>query len=83
MQGKRDSRLCKLKVSQVVPYSVSYVPLIAPSTSLPRIRFLASIADSFIYVVSKVSHFCLMHYIPFMWLIDGYYWVICHWQGEH
>lgn len=34
--------------------SLSYVPLIAPSTSLPRIKFLSSIADSFIYVVSKV-----------------------------
>jgi tryptophan synthase len=34
---------------------LSYVPLIAPSTTLPRIRFLASIADTFIYVVSKVS----------------------------
>ncbi|TDL25032.1 bifunctional tryptophan synthase TRP1 [Rickenella mellea] len=34
---------------------VSYVPLIAPSTSLPRIQFLASIADSFIYVVSKMG----------------------------
>ncbi|KDQ60898.1 hypothetical protein JAAARDRAFT_124358 [Jaapia argillacea MUCL 33604] len=34
---------------------LSYVPLIAPSTSLPRIRFLASIADSFIYVVSKMG----------------------------
>ena len=35
-------------------YSMSYIPLIAPSTSLHRIKFLASIADSFIYVVSKV-----------------------------
>lgn len=34
---------------------MSYVPLIAPSTSLPRIKFLASIADSFIYVVSKMG----------------------------
>ncbi|TFK54702.1 bifunctional tryptophan synthase TRP1 [Heliocybe sulcata] len=34
---------------------LSYVPLIAPSTSLPRIRFLSSIADSFIYVVSKMG----------------------------
>ena len=36
-------------------FSLSYVPLIAPSTTLRRIKFLASIADSFIYVVSKVS----------------------------
>ena len=34
--------------------SISYVPLIAPSTTLQRIKFLSSIADSFIYVVSKV-----------------------------
>ncbi|KAF8891219.1 bifunctional tryptophan synthase TRP1 [Infundibulicybe gibba] len=34
---------------------LSYVPLIAPSTSLPRIKFLASIADTFIYVVSKMG----------------------------
>ncbi|KII89148.1 hypothetical protein PLICRDRAFT_40783 [Plicaturopsis crispa FD-325 SS-3] len=34
---------------------ISYVPLIAPSTTLHRIKFLASIADSFIYVVSKMG----------------------------
>ncbi|KAF8163533.1 bifunctional tryptophan synthase TRP1 [Crassisporium funariophilum] len=34
---------------------LSYVPLIAPSTTLPRIKFLASIADTFIYVVSKMG----------------------------
>ncbi|KAG8763095.1 tryptophan synthetase [Ceratobasidium sp. 423] len=34
---------------------VSYVPLIAPSTSLARIKFLATIADTFIYVVSKMG----------------------------
>ncbi|KAH7926646.1 tryptophan synthase [Leucogyrophana mollusca] len=34
---------------------LSYVPLVAPSTSLHRIKFLASIADSFIYVVSKMG----------------------------
>lgn len=36
------------------PASISYVPLIAPSTTLSRIKFLSSIADTFIYVVSKV-----------------------------
>ncbi|THU82881.1 bifunctional tryptophan synthase TRP1 [Dendrothele bispora CBS 962.96] len=35
--------------------NISYVPLIAPSTTLHRIKFLASIADSFIYVVSKMG----------------------------
>ncbi|KAI8982869.1 bifunctional tryptophan synthase TRP1 [Trametes punicea] len=35
--------------------NLSYVPLVAPSTSLHRIEFLASIADSFIYVVSKMG----------------------------
>ena len=34
---------------------LSYIPLIAPSTSKPRIKILSSIADSFIYVVSKVG----------------------------
>lgn len=34
---------------------MTYVPLIAPSTTIHRIRFLASIADTFIYVVSKAS----------------------------
>ncbi|KAG0653190.1 tryptophan synthetase, partial [Rhodotorula mucilaginosa] len=34
---------------------LSYVPLIAPSTTDNRIKFLASIADSFIYVVSKMG----------------------------
>jgi tryptophan synthase len=33
---------------------MAYIPLIAPSTTNYRIRFLASIADTFIYVVSKV-----------------------------
>ncbi|KAJ8079101.1 bifunctional tryptophan synthase trp1 [Marasmius tenuissimus] len=35
--------------------NLSYVPLIAPSTTLHRIKFLSSIADSFIYVVSKMG----------------------------
>ncbi|KAK6906665.1 tryptophan synthase, beta subunit [Kwoniella mangroviensis CBS 8507] len=35
--------------------SMSYVPLIAPSTSIDRVKFLTSIADSFIYVVSKMG----------------------------
>ncbi|EGG08317.1 uncharacterized protein MELLADRAFT_42943 [Melampsora larici-populina 98AG31] len=34
---------------------LSYVPLIAPSTSDSRITFLTSIADSFVYVVSKMG----------------------------
>ncbi|KAF8350514.1 bifunctional tryptophan synthase TRP1 [Amanita rubescens] len=34
---------------------LSYVPLIAPSTKLSRIEFLASIADTFIYLVSKMG----------------------------
>ncbi|KDN44734.1 putative tryptophan synthase [Tilletiaria anomala UBC 951] len=36
-------------------YSMSYVPLIAPSTSTQRIRHLVSLTDSFIYVVSKLG----------------------------
>ncbi|KAG5645056.1 bifunctional tryptophan synthase trp1 [Asterophora parasitica] len=35
--------------------NIAYVPLIAPSTTLKRIKFLASIADTFIYVVSKMG----------------------------
>ncbi|KAF9220092.1 tryptophan synthase [Gyrodon lividus] len=35
--------------------SLSYVPLVAPSTSLTRLPFLASIADTFIYVVSRMG----------------------------
>ncbi|KAJ3567949.1 hypothetical protein NP233_g6028 [Leucocoprinus birnbaumii] len=35
--------------------NLSYVPLIAPSTTLHRIKFLCSIADTFIYVVSKMG----------------------------
>ncbi|EPT04100.1 hypothetical protein FOMPIDRAFT_1022172 [Fomitopsis schrenkii] len=34
---------------------LSFVPLVAPVTSERRIEFLASIADSFIYVVSKMG----------------------------
>ena len=34
---------------------MSYVPLIAPSTNPSRLKFLCSIADSFIYVVSRMG----------------------------
>ncbi|KAI9729364.1 MAG: tryptophan synthetase [Cirrosporium novae-zelandiae] len=36
-------------------YGLSYVPLIAPSTSDSRMRLLCKIADSFIYVVSRMG----------------------------
>ncbi|KAI9716748.1 MAG: tryptophan synthetase [Chrysothrix sp. TS-e1954] len=36
-------------------YSLSYVPLIAPSTSQARMKTLCKIADSFIYVVSRMG----------------------------
>jgi tryptophan synthase len=36
-------------------FSLSYVPLIAPSTSDERMRLLCKIADSFIYVVSRMG----------------------------
>ena len=36
-------------------YGLSYVPLIAPSTSEKRMKLLCSIADSFIYVVSRMG----------------------------
>ncbi|KAK7752947.1 anthranilate synthase / indole-3-glycerol phosphate synthase [Diatrype stigma] len=35
--------------------ALSYVPLIAPSTSDARMRILCSLADSFIYVVSRMG----------------------------
>lgn len=35
--------------------SLSYVPLIAPSTSESRMKLLCNIADSFIYVVSRMG----------------------------
>ncbi|KZT09738.1 bifunctional tryptophan synthase TRP1 [Laetiporus sulphureus 93-53] len=35
--------------------NVSYIPLIAPSTTDHRIEFLSSIADTFLYVVSKMG----------------------------
>ena len=34
---------------------LSYVPLIAPATQEKRMKFLCSIADSFIYVVSRMG----------------------------
>jgi len=34
---------------------LSYVPLVAPATSIPRLKSLASGADSFIYVVSRMG----------------------------
>jgi tryptophan synthase len=36
-------------------YDLSYIPLIAPSTTEARIQLLATIADSFIYVVSRMG----------------------------
>ncbi|KAI9480549.1 MAG: tryptophan synthase beta subunit-like PLP-dependent enzyme [Benjaminiella poitrasii] len=36
-------------------YGLSYIPLIAPSTTEARIQLLATIADSFIYVISRMG----------------------------
>lgn len=36
-------------------FGLSYIPLIAPSTTEERIKLLATIADSFIYVVSRMG----------------------------
>lgn len=47
---------------------MSYVPLVAPSTSLERLKFLSTIADSFIYVVSKVSWSTPKVLTRFRWL---------------
>jgi tryptophan synthase len=35
--------------------SLSYVPLIAPSTSVTRLKLLCKLADSFVYVVSRMG----------------------------
>lgn len=58
-----------------IDLSISFVPLIAPSTSLGRVKLLAPIADSFIYVVSKVSTFSLMKafLLPFRKTLAHYY----------
>ncbi|PWN38223.1 putative tryptophan synthase [Meira miltonrushii] len=40
---------------QCTSQGMSYIPLIAPSTSAKRIQHLANLADSFIYVVSKMG----------------------------
>ena len=36
-------------------HSLSYIPLIAPATSEERMKLLCKIADSFIYVVSRMG----------------------------
>lgn len=36
-------------------YGLSYIPLIAPSTTEKRIEMLATLADSFIYVISRMG----------------------------
>ncbi|KAG0164646.1 tryptophan synthetase [Apophysomyces sp. BC1034] len=41
--------------SKCLEYGLSYVPLIAPSTTESRIQLLATVADSFIYVVSRMG----------------------------
>ena len=38
-----------------MPFRLSYVPLIAPATSDARMQILCQIADSFIYVVSRMG----------------------------
>ncbi|KAI6143678.1 bifunctional tryptophan synthase TRP1 [Pisolithus tinctorius] len=55
-------------VESLPSYSLSYVPFVARSTSLHRLPRLASVADSFIYVVSCVSSsfISLFHQTGFM-----------------
>jgi len=45
------SASCRLFI--LILLRLSYIPLIAPSTTLERIKYLCSIADTFIYVISK------------------------------
>ena len=40
----------KLRITRL-----SYIPLIAPSTSVSRMKFLCSVADSFVYAVSRMG----------------------------
>jgi len=47
--------ICELLIEILTYISISYIPLIAPSTSPSRIKILTSIADTFIYVVSKMG----------------------------
>jgi tryptophan synthase len=63
--------------------SLSYVPLIAPSTSLSRIKFLASIADTFIYIVSKVNPRTFYTLETLLISADGHHGILregCHQQ---
>ena len=62
-----------LKFYPKYAYRLSFVPLVAPSTSERRIEFLASIADSFIYVVSKVRAIFMPHWRSLIDYIDGNY----------
>ncbi|PWW72244.1 tryptophan synthase [Tuber magnatum] len=54
--------ICDLPPEEAVKFrgfcndeGLSYVPLVAPSTNPSRLKFLCSIADSFIYVVSRMG----------------------------
>jgi tryptophan synthase len=47
-EAVRFRKICK-------KYELSYIPLIAPSTTDERLGVLASIADSFLYVVSRMG----------------------------
>ncbi|KAG0136131.1 tryptophan synthase beta subunit-like PLP-dependent enzyme [Tuber indicum] len=54
--------ICDLPPEEAVKFrrfcnneGLSYVPLIAPSTKPSRLKFLCSMADSFIYVVSRMG----------------------------
>lgn len=44
-----------LDIAHSLPDSLSYIPLIAPATSETRMRILCQLADSFIYVVSRMG----------------------------
>ncbi|KAK8850470.1 tryptophan synthase, beta subunit [Kwoniella newhampshirensis] len=60
--GANGYIICDLPPEEAVKFrdvctssGMSYVPLIAPSSSIDRVKFLTSIADSFVYVVSKMG----------------------------
>ena len=47
--------LGQLRVDLRILFRLSYIPLIAPATSEDRMKLLCKIADSFIYVVSRMG----------------------------
>lgn len=54
-EGESHQSLQLEPLSNRTIHRLSYVPLIAPSTTEPRMKLLCKLADSFIYVVSRMG----------------------------